>query len=612
MARSVLVTMAGGSGSYGNQFDVKAVRDIEVTRFDIHSRTKPSDPPMTIEVYTKAGSFRGSEYEESAWEKICCTRPISSGGIAKRTSIPKDAFYRSVPIEAGRSQAFYITATEPVIRYTKGKGQVGDIVNGNLDIQVLAGSGVGFYPFGQHAQNRVFNGAVHYETFDIERQTAEEPASSNYATPLAEPTLWPTGSVPTPMPSSVKTLQTSSFAGNVGSYGIQFDVLSLKATTIKSLSFHTDRTTLTSVQVYFRRGSYVGVERDASAWKLICDTQVLGRGYMNLTPIREKSFRSQTIDAAETVALYVTLSSPNLRYSKADLGVTAGGDNDDLYIYPGSGVGGFPFGPTIAPRLFDGLLKYEVIERPTPAPTLQPTVSIPADITTNEQEIIMTMSSGNGGYGAMFDVTAKPGRTLVVRTLDIHTETLSDVQVEVYVVNGAYAPHSYDSEAWSLICKTTVRGEGYFQRTRLPERDFAKIAIPGGETRGFYVSLSSKNLRYSDVLAVGGRRRLRGRGGDDEAEDISVGSVFAESRDVQLKVGAGLALDSWSGLYEPRVFNGGLVFTCIGDDCEEEKEGATSRPTRQPVSLPPTSLAPTAYPTPFPSIKPTPAPKHVC
>ena len=94
-----------------------------------------------------------------------------------------------------------------------------------------------------------------------------------YATPLAEPTLWPTGSVPTPMPSSVKTLQTSSFAGNVGSYGIQFDLLSLKATTIKSLSFHTDQTTLTSVQVHFRRGSYVGVERDASAWKLICDTR---------------------------------------------------------------------------------------------------------------------------------------------------------------------------------------------------------------------------------------------------------------------------------------------------------------------------------------------------
>ena len=364
----------------------------------------------------------------------------------------------------------------------------------------------------------------------------------------------------------------------------------------------------------------MGVERDASAWKLICDTQVLGRGYMNLTPIREKAFQSQTIDAAETVALYVTLSSPNLRYSKADLGVTAGGDNDDLYIYPGSGVGGFPFGPTIAPRLFDGLLKYELIEAPTPARTMEPTVAIPADIATNEQEIIMTMSSGNGGYGAMFDVTAKPGRTLVVRTFDIHTDTLSDVQVEVYFVNGAYAPHAFDSEAWSLICKTTVRGEGYFQRTRLPERDFAKIAIPGGETRGFYVSLNSKNLRYSDVSVVGGRRRLRGRGGDDEAEDINVGSVWAESRDVQLKVGAGLALDNWSGLYEPRIFNGGLVFTCIGDDCEEENEGTTSRPTRQPASLTPTSLAPTSYPTPFPTITPTSkfptvtpttAPKHV-
>lgn len=133
----------------------------------------------------------------------------------------------------------------------------------------------------------------------------------------------------------------------------------------------------------------------------------------------------------------------------------------------------------------------------------------------------MTMSSGNGGYGAMFDVTAKPGRTLVVRTLDIHTDTLSDVQVEVYVVNGAYAPHSYDSEAWSLICKTTVRSDGNFQRTRLPERDFAKIAIPGGKLEGFtFLSVP----RISDIvmswLLVGG-------GGFEGVEEMTKQKISA-------------------------------------------------------------------------------------
>jgi len=593
VSREVLSTMAGGSGSFGNQFDIKAIRDITVTHFDIHSRAQPSDPPMEIEVYTKQGTFLGSEYEESSWEKICCNRPIQSAGLAKRTRIPKDAFSRSIPINAGQLQAFYVTATEPFIRYSKANSQVGAIVNGNLDCQVLTGSGVGYYPFGQQVQGRVFNGAVLYDTYDVVRPT-------NGPTPLAEPVLLPTG-LPTPTSASTKTLKTNSFSGNGGSYGIQFDVLSLKATKIKSLSFHTDLTTITSVQVYFRRGSYVGVERDASAWQLICDTQVRGRGYMNLTPIGENAFQAQSIEASESVALYVTLSAPNLKYSKADLGVTAGGANDDLYIYPGSGVGAFPFGPTIAPRLFDGLLAYETIEVPTPAPTPEPTIPIPEDITKNQQEIIMTMSSGNGGHGAMFDVTAKPGRTLVVKTLDIHTDSMSDVEVEVYLVNGPYAPHSFDAEAWSLICSTTVRGEGYFQRTRLPERDFAKIVIPGGETRGFYVSLKSKELRYSDVSAVGERRRLRR--GEGEEDDIQVGSIWTETRDVELKVGAGLALENWSGLYEPRIFNGGLVFNCIGDDCEEEDETATSRPTRQPTSASPT--------TQYPTIQPAPAPKHV-
>jgi len=168
-----------------------------------------------------------------------------------------------------------------------------------------------------------------------------------------------------------------------------------------------------------------------------------------------------------------------------------------------------------------------------------------------------------------------------------------------------------------LICQTTVRGEGYFQRTRLPEHDFANIAIPGGETRGFYVSLKSKNLRYSEVSAVGERRRLQGRRGDDE--DIKVGSVWSETRDVQVKVGAGLALDEFSGLYEPRIFNGGLIFSCLGDDCQADDGSTTSRivqPTSaRPVSLPPTSY-PTLYPTknpttPYPSSQPAPAPRHV-
>ena len=620
---------------------MKAVRDITITHFAVHSKVGPSEPAMEIEVYTKADTFVGSEYTETDWDKICCNRPIPSAGLAKRTIIPSDAFFESVEIAAGQTQAFYITAKEPVIRYSKSQGAVGDIMSGNLDVQVLTGGGVGYYPFGQQAPNRDFNGVVFYDTIDTVRSKDSSnfvlPTYAPNSLPLPEPTLSPgsassssttSGTTPSATPPSPSTLQTSSFAGNIGSFGIFFDLMPLKEMELKSLSFHTDLTALTQVQVYFRRGTYVGHERDASAWQLICDTEVFGRGFMTLTPISQYVFQSQDLAAAERVAIYVTLQTPNLRYSKADLGVTDGGTNTDLHIYPGSGVGGYPFGTAVAPRLFDGQLNYETKVVPTMEPTPEPTVYIPPDIAQNQQEVITTFASGNGGYGSMFDVTAKLDRTLVLKTLDIHTDSLDDVDVQVFMVVGSYAPHSFDAAAWTLICETRVRGEGYFARTRLPEEDFAKVAIPGGETRGFYVSLRSPSLRYSEVTAVSGRRRLQGE------EELQVGSVWSETRDVAIHVGAGLALNEWSGLYEPRVYNGALIYACVGEQCEAEDDGVvistfanytdkSSRsmsPTPTPTSLPslspsrptPTSLPslspswlPTAYPTLRPSIRPT-------
>ena len=605
---------------------MKAVRDIAVTHFAIHSKVGPSEPAMEIEVYTKSGTFVGSEYTEADWTQICCNRPIPSAGLAKRTIVPSDAFFESVEIGAGQTQAFYITAKMPVLRYSKSRGSVGDIMSGNLDVQVLTGGGVGYYPFGQQAPNRDFNGVIFYDTIDIVRSKESSnfvlPTYSPNSLPLPEPTLSPgstpsssttSGTTPSTTPPSPSTLQTSSFAGNVGSYGIFFDLMPLKAMELKSLSFHTDLTSLTQVQVWFRRGSYVGYERDASAWQLICDTEVFGRGFMALTPISQYVFQTQILAAAERVAVYVTLQTPNLRYSKADLGVTDGGTNTDLHIYPGSGVGGYPFGTTVAPRLFDGQLNYETIPVPTSEPTPEPTVYIPPDIAQNQQEVITTFASGNGGYGSMFDVTAKPDRTLVLKTLDIHTDSMDEVDVEVFMVVGSYAPHSFDAAAWTLICKTRVRGEGYFARTRLPEVDFAKVAIPGGETRGFYVSLRSPSLRYSEVTAVSGRRRLQGE------EELKVGSVWSETRDVAVHVGAGLALDEWSGLFEPRVYNGALVYACVGEECEAEDDGVVistftnyTEQSSRSISPAPTVLPspapsrrPTAYPTPRPSNRPT-------
>ena len=283
VSRNILSTYSGGSGSYGNMFDVKAVKEVTVTRYG------PSDPPMDIEVYTKKGTFIGSENAAGPWTKICCSQKVTGAGLAKRTMLPQSAFSTDVVIQEGAIQAFYVTSKQADIRYSKGTGMVGDILNGNLDIQILNGNGVGFYPFGQHVQNRLWNGIIFYDT-----QIPEDEVGLDDGPLVAAPTMPPvpsptppsptprpptaqasTPTVPPPPPTNAppppptpaafdgsgidfgptKSIKSSSFSGNSGSFGNHFEMIAFKPMVIRSLDFHTDLKEPTRVQVWSRHGS---------------------------------------------------------------------------------------------------------------------------------------------------------------------------------------------------------------------------------------------------------------------------------------------------------------------------------------------------------------------
>lgn len=619
-SRDILSTYSGGSGSYGNMFNIKAVKEVTVTHMAIHARYGPNDPPMDIEVYTKKGTFIGSEYGAALWTKICCSEKITGAGLAKRTMLPKSAFSTDVVIPKGEIQAFYVTGKQADIRYSKGTGMVGDILNGNLDIQILNGNGVGFYPFGQHVENRLWNGVIFYNTQvpitddkggdgplvaaptipPVPPPTPVPPTPRPPTAPASTPTVPPPPPTnrppPPPTPAAfdgsgidfgpTKSIKSSSFSGNSGSFGNHFEMIAFKPMAIRSLDFHTDLKEPTRVQVWTRQGSYVGYERDASAWRQVCDTVVTGKGYMQLTPIPEQYFSNVYVDKGSKVSFYITLETPNIRYTKADTGTSNGGINADIQIYPGSGVGQYPFGSTLAPRNFNGAINYAIESVPTPAPTAEPTrkpVQVPTQAgggptstgsgsNVGMRDLQTTFASGNGGFGAMFDVASKAAADVIVKTLDFHTDYPGSVKVSVYTLPGSYVNSKYDSTAWKLICETTVEGAGYYSRTSIPESAFNSVHIVSGQVQGFYVVLDKPALRYSDAAPVG--------------------TVFAEDDYIEIRSGAGVALEFFSGVYEPRIWNGAVKF---------ETQGATGT---APIPTP----IPTLRPTPAPTKKPTPRP----
>lgn len=597
----ILNSMAGGTGSYGNMFDVVAVADVNVTSLDVHARNGPSDPPFELEVYTKVGTFLGSEYDPDAWTKVCCATPVRGHGLMKRTPVPTDAFFDKIPISRGETRAFYVTGKEAVLRYTRGGGaqSVGSILNSDLNVKLLEGDGVGAYPFGGHIPGRVWNGVVHYEYWEevtVRNETNDEPDGAPSPAPSASPTTVDSGgdtsqtgdsAVTNPWKPNLDPTATAfspSFSGENGSYGNMFDILSDVDVTIQGMDVHTDALDETvRVQIRYKRGTHVGSEKDPAAWSLICDAAVTGRGYLRRTPVPLESFADVPIDAYERIAFYVTLTTPNLRYSNVDGSTNLNPDpNSHVWIAPGTGLGGYPFGETFSDRLWNGSIHYAAHApvagalSPTPPPTPLPQLLL----APNRQEIVTTFASGNSGYGCMFDVTVKEGGAVVVTALDLHIDRSGTVGVKVYTKKGTYVGFGYDPTAWTLVADATVAGLGVYRRTPLPPDDFDEVLVEGGQTQAFYVALDRPHLSYSDAAETA----------------TTGGSSWAETDDLIVKTGAGLAEETeFSGLYEPRTWNGAVRY------------GYPIRETWGPTGMP-TSSEPTIRPSGFPTVPPTDGP----
>ena len=76
-------------------------------------------------------------------------------------------FFRKISLYSGERIAFYVTSDKPIIRYsTTSNSACCNVFVSSLDVQIHEGSGVGSYPFGPTAKPRIFNGAIHYETFE--------------------------------------------------------------------------------------------------------------------------------------------------------------------------------------------------------------------------------------------------------------------------------------------------------------------------------------------------------------------------------------------------------------------------------------------------------------
>ncbi len=150
-------TFASNNGQSGNMFDVVTMdAALTVTGFDLNLNAGTWD----IEIYSKSGTWVGSNNDPSAWTLI------DSGSVSSSGNTPSFFDVADFILNAAGTTALYITGiSTSTMRYTNGTG-VGNIAASNADLQILEGAGVA-YPFSTTFMPRIWNGSIHYEVSSV-------------------------------------------------------------------------------------------------------------------------------------------------------------------------------------------------------------------------------------------------------------------------------------------------------------------------------------------------------------------------------------------------------------------------------------------------------------
>ena len=409
-ANSITTTFANNNGAGGTMFEVTAgPQPVTITGLESNWTSATAD----AEVFFKSGTYIGFETNASAWTSVGRSGVFNTNGSGNPTLFPISF---SVIIPAGQTYSFYVHSHTGSLGYTNGTTE-GNLFVTDGNVSIFEGIGLSSgAPFGtSRFSPRVWNGNLLY---NLPGQGGGTPTVSYLWTEGSPtgPVVGTTDSIqvcpgdtttyfltvtdsagcsstdevtvtvnPNPdlsfnitdascfgfddgaidMTIAGQTANqgnpgdlTSTFAGGNGQAGNMFDVVALNDVTIDGMDIHIGGTSSETVEIYTKSGSYVGFTGSAAAWTLIGTVTVTGQGLGNPTPLPAGSFTPVTVNAGNTQAFYVTLTtSTNIDYTN---GTNLGGvfaSNSDIQILEGVG-NSYPFGGTFSPRVWNGTLRY--------------------------------------------------------------------------------------------------------------------------------------------------------------------------------------------------------------------------------------------------------------
>jgi len=160
---SVTTTTVAGNGQNGTMFDIVNTSTSAITIGSFDQCFFNANAVVTFQIYTKPGTWNGSESNPTAWTLVGSTTNLAHGVAPALDPLPITV---NVTIAPGATQGFYLTGdTGTTVAYTTGVNQLGTVIGSDASLQVTAGVGKS-YPFGATfglpTAGRLWNGRVNY------------------------------------------------------------------------------------------------------------------------------------------------------------------------------------------------------------------------------------------------------------------------------------------------------------------------------------------------------------------------------------------------------------------------------------------------------------------
>lgn len=165
------------------------------------------------------------------------------------------------------------------------------------------------------------------------------------------------------------------------------------------------------------------------------------------------------------------------------------------------------------------------------------TATLTAVTPSSSNNITTTFAAGNNHRGNMFDIVAINDITID----SVYAHPQANTTIEIYYKVGSFSGSENTAGAWTLVGSAAVTAQAQGIPTPVPVN--INVAIPAGQTYGFYVTSSNTavSLNYTD--------------------GATQGAVYSSDANMQVLEGVGLEYPFSGTPFSPRMWNGTIYYS---------------------------------------------------